>query len=107
MQLRELYEDAQAREIYANDYVDLAHLRSNIETFIEVYYNRCRLHSALYYQPPEEFEQQLESTAINAGATMSFSGMGRTNPPYALGSVRMMKFMTDAFGAKKTRLVLG
>jgi transposase InsO family protein len=34
-------------EIYANDYVDLEHLRRNIETFIETYYNRCRLHSAL------------------------------------------------------------
>jgi hypothetical protein len=31
-------------EIYANDYVDLEHLRSNIEIFIEGYYNRCRLH---------------------------------------------------------------
>ena len=59
-------------EIYANDYLDLEHLRSNIETFIEAYYNRCRLHSALGYQPPEEFEQQLESTATSAGATMSF-----------------------------------
>jgi hypothetical protein len=59
-------------EIYANDYRDLEHLRSNIEIFIEAYYNRCRLHSALAYQPPEEFEQQLESTTINAGATMSF-----------------------------------
>lgn len=27
---------------------------------------------ALGYQPPAEFEQQLESTATNAGATMSF-----------------------------------
>ena len=48
-------------EIYANDYVDLEHLRRNIEAFIEQYYNRCRLHSALGYQPPDEFEQQLKS----------------------------------------------
>src|ERR1044071_9185414 len=40
-------------EIYANDYVDLEHLRSNIEAFIDDYYNRRRLHSALGYQPPE------------------------------------------------------
>jgi transposase InsO family protein len=59
-------------EIYANDYLDLEHLRTNIELFIEQYYNRCRLHSALGYKPPEEFEQQLESTATSAGATMSF-----------------------------------
>jgi hypothetical protein len=59
-------------EIYANDYLDLDHLRSNIEAFIEDYYNCCRLHSALGYQPPEEFEQQLESPVTSAGATMSF-----------------------------------
>jgi putative transposase len=59
-------------EIYANDYVDLEHLRRNIEAFIEDYYNRCRLHSALGYQPPEEFEQELESATTSAGATMSF-----------------------------------
>jgi len=59
-------------EIYANDYVDLDHLRTNIEAFIEQYYNRCRLHSALGYQSPDEFEQQLESATTFAGATMSF-----------------------------------
>jgi putative transposase len=59
-------------EIYANDYRDLDHLRTNIEAFIEQYYNRCRLHSALGYQPPAEFEQALESTTAACGATMSF-----------------------------------
>ncbi len=44
-------------EIYANRYRDLGHLRKNIEVFIEQYYNRARLHSALGYRPPEEFEQ--------------------------------------------------
>jgi putative transposase len=59
-------------EIYANDYRDLEHLRTNIEAFIDQYYNRCRLHSALGYRPPEEFEQAVDSTTIAAGATMSF-----------------------------------
>jgi hypothetical protein len=61
-------------EIYANDYRDLEHLRTNIEAFIERYYNnRCRLHSALGYKPPEEFEQAaVESKPTSAGATMSF-----------------------------------
>jgi putative transposase len=43
-------------EIYANDYRDSEHLVESIEVFIEQYYNRCRLHSALGYRPPEEFE---------------------------------------------------
>jgi putative transposase len=34
-------------EIYANKYNDLEHLRANIEEFIDQYYNRQRLHSAL------------------------------------------------------------
>ena len=45
-------------EIYANQYRDLDHLRGNIEEFIERYYNRQRLHSALGYRSPEEFERQ-------------------------------------------------
>ena len=59
-------------EIYANTYIDLEHLRTNIEAFIEQYYNRCRLHSALGYQSPDEFEQQLDPTLASAGAMMSF-----------------------------------
>ena len=31
-------------------------MRVNIEEFIEQYYNRLRLHSALGYRSPEEFE---------------------------------------------------
>ena len=59
-------------EIYANDYRDLEHLRVNIAVFIEQYYNRCRLHSALGYRPPEEFEREANSGVNSAGATMSF-----------------------------------
>ncbi len=68
-------------EIYTNDYRDLEHLRANIEEFIEQYYNRCRLHSALGYRSPEEFEQQLESAATSAGATMSFFRPGEDYRP--------------------------
>jgi len=48
-------------EIYANDYRDMEHLAEGIEEFIERYYNRCRLHSALGYRSPEEFEKRSES----------------------------------------------
>ena len=59
-------------EIYANQYRDLEHLFANIAVFIEQYYNRLRLHSALGYRPPEEFEQQASPAIHSAGATMSF-----------------------------------
>ncbi|MGQ0735200.1 MAG: IS3 family transposase [Acidobacteriota bacterium] len=60
-------------EIYANDYRTLEHLATNIEQFIDEYYNRCRLHSALGYRPPEEFERQSESGNVSGnlgGATI-------------------------------------
>ena len=59
-------------EIHANDYRDLDDLRTNIQTFIEQYYNRLRLHSALGYRPPEEFERATSSATASQGASMSF-----------------------------------
>jgi putative transposase len=44
-------------EIHANVYRDLEDLRTHIEQFVELYYNRSRLHSALGYRSPQEFEQ--------------------------------------------------
>ena len=59
-------------EIYANEYRDMDHLRENIAEFIDSYYNRVRLHSALGYKPPEEFEQAASPATMPQGATMSF-----------------------------------
>jgi putative transposase len=61
-------------EIYANRYDNLEQLRANIEEFIEQYYNRQRLHSALGYQSPEEFERNSvqENPANFSGATVKF-----------------------------------
>jgi hypothetical protein len=59
-------------EVYANEYQDLDHLRGNIAEFIDNYYNRTRLHSALGYSPPEEFEQASAPAATSQGATLSF-----------------------------------
>jgi putative transposase len=70
-------------EVYANIYRDLEHLAANIETFIEEYYNRCRLHSALGYRPPDEFEQHAVTTApapnTAAGATVRFFRHGEAS----------------------------
>jgi transposase InsO family protein len=60
-------------EIYANTYRDMEDLRAHIEEFIERYYNRIRLHSALGYLPPEEFEQAASGQAnVGGAASMSF-----------------------------------
>ena len=46
-------------EIYMNDYDTFAEVLSSVEHFIESVYNRKRLHSALGYVPPAEFEAAL------------------------------------------------
>jgi putative transposase len=44
-------------EVFRQEYRDLAEARSCLERFIEKVYNQRRLHSALGYRPPAEFEQ--------------------------------------------------
>ena len=51
-------------EIGTKEYKDLADLHSHIAEFIDGYYNEKRLHSALGYLPPAEFER----TAVSSGA---------------------------------------
>jgi transposase InsO family protein len=72
-------------EIYANQYQDLDDLRLHIEEFIERYYNRVRLHSALGYRPPEEFEASAQSQAAWPGASVSFSRHGEIYRPVGSG----------------------
>jgi len=46
-------------EVYRQEYRDLADARASIKHFIEKIYNGKRLHSALGYRPPVEFERSL------------------------------------------------
>jgi transposase InsO family protein len=48
-------------EAYGTDYRDLKDARTRIGDFLEKVYNRQRLHSALRYLTPEEFEQASEA----------------------------------------------
>jgi hypothetical protein len=45
-------------EVLRNEYRDLAEARASIREFLEKVYNQKRLHSALGYLPPAEFEAQ-------------------------------------------------
>lgn len=60
-------------EIYASAYRDLEHLRNNLEEFIERYYNQKRLHSALGYRTPEEFERVQSGDPTLKAATVMCS----------------------------------
>ena len=63
------YDNAQAEsfmktlkyeEVYRTEYLDFADARRRIGKFIESVYNQKRLHSALGYLPPAEFERQIQ-----------------------------------------------
>ena len=45
-------------EVDGSTYRDLDHVREAISEFLDEVYNRKRLHSALGYKPPAEFEAE-------------------------------------------------
>jgi putative transposase len=55
-------------EVHRSEYRDLADAKSAIHEFLEKVYNRKRLHSALGYLPPAEFEANLASQQKEAAA---------------------------------------
>jgi putative transposase len=55
-------------EILRNEYRNLAEAYASIHEFLERVYNHKRLHSALGYLPPAEFEAQLAARKVEAAA---------------------------------------
>jgi putative transposase len=78
-------------EILCNVYRDFDDLQAHLGEFIDDYYNQVRLHSALGYRTPEEFEQAAAATVAQDGtsdaATMKyFTPKKQEEPAGASGS---------------------
>jgi len=72
------YDNAQAEsfmktlkyeEVYRSEYRDEQEARREIKRFLEKVYNEKRLHSALGYVPPAEFERSLSSQTVAEART--------------------------------------
>jgi transposase InsO family protein len=60
-------------EVYCREYRDYDDLSQHLEAFIDQYYNRQRLQSALGYRAPADFEAAAaETSALTAAPRMSF-----------------------------------
>ena len=71
-------------EVLRNEYRDLAEALASIPEFLEKVYNQKRLHSALGYLPPVEFEAQLkpkDGGRCAAACRVSFSRHGESIDP--------------------------
>jgi putative transposase len=71
-------------EIRCFEYRDIEDLRAHLSVFFDRYYNAARLHSALGYRSPDEFERQATASAkpeIPQAPSMSFSRHEEIYPP--------------------------
>jgi transposase InsO family protein len=58
-QAESFFRTLKVEEVYLNEYENYEHARRELGRFIEDVYNHKRLHSALGYVPPSEFEANL------------------------------------------------
>jgi transposase InsO family protein len=68
-------------EIYCNEYANFDELSQHLEEFIGAYYNRLRLHSALGYRTPEEFERDAATAAPASGGYHDAAVINFFSPP--------------------------
>ena len=62
-----------SEEVHRNEYRDLAEAHASIHDFLEKVYNQKRLHSALGYVPPAEFEANLAAQNNKDAASRQLS----------------------------------
>lgn len=63
--MESFYKTLKNEEVYINEYETIEDAYKNIKRFIELVYNKKRLHSAIGYVPPNEFEMEVLKTTKN------------------------------------------
>jgi putative transposase len=58
-------------EVYRTEYHNLEEAKASIQQFLEKIYNQKRLHSALGYRPPREFEKSLSVSMSRASGAVA------------------------------------
>jgi putative transposase len=66
-QAESFFRTLKVEEVYLQEYRNFAHASACVGQFIEAVYNQERLHSALGYLPPAEFEEKIKEAANYSG----------------------------------------
>ncbi len=67
-QAESFFRTLKVEEVYLQEYGGFSQASACVGQFIEDVYNQKRLHSALGYLPPAEFEQQIEAQKANTSS---------------------------------------
>lgn len=85
--MESFFRTLKVEQVYLNEYRDLADARRQIGPFLEKVYNRQRLHSALGYVPPAEFEAAWQAAQEEKSAPVLRPSALLTRDPVAPAGV--------------------